>query len=138
MKILGVFFFAAVAAATLTCGAANAQTPGGLPAQNFYFDDSAWPLPEEGAPTALRLTGMPSAHAVWMAFSRYDDGKSATDSPVMVLMEGFTVKWSAPGGCSYELQLVNSNSPQINMSKPRTFCALVPGKKVIFKILALP
>jgi hypothetical protein len=138
MKILGVFFFAAVAAATLTCGAANAQTPGGLPAQNFYFDDSAWPLPEEGAPTALRLTGMPSAHAVWMAFSRYDDGKPATDSPVMVLMEGFTVKWSAPGGCSYELQLVNSNPPQINMSKPRTFCALVPGKKVIFKILALP
>jgi hypothetical protein len=132
-------FAAIVSAATILGGAtAIAQSPNAVPAQNFYYDDSAWPLPEEGASTALRLTGMPSAHAAWMAFSRYDDGKPATDSPVMVLMEGFTVKWTAPGGCNYELQLVNSNPPQINMSKPRSICALAPGKKVIFKILALP
>lgn len=138
MKLSDAFFFAAVTAATLSCAAAIAQTPGGLPAQNFYYDDAAWPLPEEGASTALRLTGMPSAHAVWMAFSRYDDGKPVTESPVMALMEGFTVKWTAPGGCGYELLLVNSNPPQINMSKPRSMCALAPGRKVIFKILALP
>ena len=132
--------FALVVSAMTVLGGATAfaQAPGALPAQNFYYDSSAWPLPDEGASTALRLSGMTSVHAVWMAFSRYDDGKPVTDSPVIALLEGSTIEWTAPGGCSYQLQLVNSNPPQINMSKPRSICALAPGRKVIFKIFALP
>jgi hypothetical protein len=124
--------------AAIVYGAVNAQAPNALPAQNFYYDDSAWPLPDENTPTALKLTGMTSVHAVWMTFSRYDDGKPVTDGPVFALIEGSTVDWTAPGGCTYRLQLVNANPPLVNMTKPRSFCALAPGKKVIFKILALP
>jgi carboxypeptidase C (cathepsin A) len=138
MKHSRAIVLAALAATTLICGAAGAQTPASLPAQNFYYDDSAWPLPAEGATTALRLTGMTSAHAVWMTFSRFEGGKPVTDSPVIVLLEGSTVKWNPPGGCSHQLQLVNSNPPQINMTRPSSMCALNPGTKVIFKILALP
>jgi hypothetical protein len=138
MKFSYAVAFAAMTAATLLGGAAGAQTPNAQPAQNFYYDDSAWPLPAEGATTALRLSGMTSVHAVWMTFSRYDGSKPVTDSPVITLMEGSTLKWTAPGGCSYEIELVNANPPQINMKKPYSICALNPGAKVIFKVLALP
>ena len=37
----------------------------------------------------------------------------------------------------YELQLVNANPPVINMNKPPAMCALRPGAKVIFRILAI-
>ena len=138
MKISRAYVYAAMAAATLLGGGAGAQSPAAMPAQNFYFDDSAWPLPDEHKATALRLTGMHSVHAVWMTFSRFDGGKPVTDSPVIALLEGSTHQWTAPGGCTYELQLVNADPPLINMKKLSWVCALNPGAKVIFKILAAP
>ena len=136
MNVTNVFVCAAMSAAMLLSVSASAQAPNALPAQNFYYDDAEWPLPNERA-SALRLTGMTSVHAVWMSFTRYTDGKPMLDSPIIPLLEGSTVKWSAPGGCTYELQLVNANPPFINMSK-RQICTLNQGAKVIFRILALP
>src|SRR5450432_3777693 len=110
MNLTNASVLAAAAAAMLLSVSADAQAPNALPAQNFYFDDAEWPLPNERT-SALRLTGMTSVHAVWMTFSRYAGGKPVTDSPIITLLDGSTVKWSAPGGCTYELQLVNSNPP---------------------------
>jgi hypothetical protein len=129
--------YAAIAITALP-GGTGAQSPTAVPAQNFYYDNSAWPLPDENRATALRLSGMTSAHAVWMTFSRFDGGKPVTDSPVIALLEGSTHNWIAPGGCTYELQLVNANPPQINMKKLSSICVLNAGAKVIFKILAAP
>ncbi len=109
-----------------------------LSGQNYYYDDAVWPLPPDGETTALRLSGMKSAHAVWMTFSKFVDGKTVTDAPVITLLEGSTLRWTAPGGCSFELSLVNSNPPQINMRRPSSICSLLPGAKVIFKVLATP
>lgn len=136
MKLVNLFVFAAMTAAMLLSVSAAAQTPNPLPAQNFYYDDVAWPLPDERT-SALRLSGMTSVHAVWMAFTKYAGGKPVMDSPVITLLEGSTVKWSAPGGCTYELQLVNANPPLINMNK-RQICMLDAGAKVFFRILATP
>jgi hypothetical protein len=130
MKLSGVLIFAAITTAMLASGPASAQTP------NFYYDDTPWPLPGEGT-SAFKLSGMKSVHAVWMAFTRYADGKPVMDSPVITLLEGSTAKWSAPGGCTYELQLVNANPPLINMTK-RQICMLDNGGKVVFRILAAP
>jgi hypothetical protein len=136
MNLTNAFFFAVIAGAMLFSVAAGAQAPNALPAQNFYFDDAEWPLPNERA-SALRLTGITSVHAVWMSFTRYAGGKPVMDSPVIALLPGSTVKWSPPGGCEYELQLVNANPPLINMTK-RQICMLEAGSKVIFRILAAP
>jgi hypothetical protein len=137
MNRTNAFIFAVVIAAMLPGAPASAQSPNVLPAQNFYFDDSEWPLPDDNRTSALRLTGMRSVHAVWMSFTRYAGGKPMMDSPVITLLEGSTVKWNAPGGCTYELQLVNANPPLINMSK-RQICMLDSGAKAIFRILAAP
>jgi hypothetical protein len=136
MKHANAFIFAVMTAAMLPGAAARAQSTA-LPAQNFYFDNSEWPLPESERTSALRLTGMNSVHAVWMSFTKYAGGKPMMDSPVFMLLEGSTVKWNAPGGCNYELQLVNANPPLINMTK-RQICTLDSGAKVIFRILAAP
>ncbi len=137
MRISSAVVIAALAAATLPGATASAQKAKTLPVQNFYFDDYEWPLPGEGT-TTMTLTGMKSVHAVWMTFTRYADGKPVTDSPVITLFEGSTIKWAAPqGGCNYELQLVNSNPPVINMNKPPAMCNLRLGAKAIFRILAI-
>lgn len=128
----------ALGVSCLLGGVAGAQTGKRLPAQNFYYDDAEWPLPPDGGSTTLTLNGMSSAHAVWMTFSRYTDGKTVTDAPTLTLLEGSTIKWIAPAGCAFELQLVNSNPPVINMRRPSAMCALNPNAKVIFKILAAP
>jgi hypothetical protein len=66
---------------------------------------------------------MKSAHAVWMAFTQYTDGKPMLDSAVMTLLPGSTMRWTAPqGSCTYELELVNANPPLINMKKPSSMC----------------
>jgi hypothetical protein len=130
MKLSSAVVFAAVTAAALAGGPAGAQSP------NFYYDDTPWPLPNENT-SGFRLTNMKSAHAVWMSFTRYADGKPMMDSPVITLLPGSTVNWSAPGGCTYELQLVNADPPMINMTK-RQRCMLDAGQKVIFRILAAP
>jgi hypothetical protein len=130
MKFSGACVFAAITAAMLLSGLASAQSP------NSYYSDTPWPVPSEGT-SAFRLTGMKSVHAVWMAFTKYADGKPVMDSPVITLLEGSTIKWSPPGGCVYELQLVNSDPPVINMTK-RQICMLDNGGKVIFRILAAP
>jgi hypothetical protein len=138
MKFSGAIVLAAMTATTLLYGAAGAQTPQTLPAQLYYYDDYEWPLPDEGT-TTMALGGMKSVHAVSMTFSRYSDGKPVTDSAVFTLLEGSTMRWSAPqGGCTYVLQLVNGNQPAISMTKPTSMCSLRPGAKVIFKILATP
>ncbi len=136
MKILNAFVGIAIAATTLFGELAHAQTPAGA---NSYYADTPWPLPADGATSAFRLTGMKSAHAVWMAFTRYTDGKPLLDSPVITLLPGSTTRWTAPqGGCAYELELVNSNPPLINMKKPSSMCSLQPGAQAIFRILAAP
>jgi hypothetical protein len=137
MNHTNAIVFALVIAALLPGASASAQSSNVLPVQNFYFDDSEWPLPEEGHTSALRLTGMHSVHAVWMSFTRYTGGKPMMDSPVITLLAGSTVRWNAPGGCAYELQLVNADPPLINMSK-RQICMLDSGAKAIFRILAAP
>jgi hypothetical protein len=138
MKLSNALVIAVMTTTALYGVRVGAQSANGLPAQNFYYDNSAWPLPEENKPTALRLAGMNSVHAVMMTFSHYEGGKPVTGSPIITLLEGSTANWNPPGGCSYELQLVNENPPVINMRKTSFFCALLPGAKVIFKILALP
>ena len=141
MRISNAVVSAAMAAAMMLGGTASAQKGTALPAQNFYFNDYEWPLPAEGATattTTMTLTGMKSAHAVIMSFTRYTDGKPMPEAPVVTLLEGSTAKWTAPqGGCNFELQLVNANPPVINMNKPPAMCALRPGAKVIFRILAI-
>ena len=136
MKLTNAFVCAGMTAAMLLSVSASAQSSNALPAQNFYYDDTVWPLPNDRT-SELRLTGMTSVHAVWMSFTRYADGKPVMNSPVITLLEGSTAIWTAPGGCNYELQLVNSNPPVINMTK-RQLCALDLGAKVIFRILAAP
>ncbi len=138
MKLSTMFALAAIAATAMTGGTVNAQTPKILPVQNyFYYDDYEFPLPDEGM-TTMKLTGMKSAHAVWMTFTRYSDGKPTADGPVVTLLEGSTAKWTAPqGGCNYELQLVNANPPVINLFKPPAMCNLRLGAKVIFRIMAI-
>lgn len=118
--------------------AVPAKKPAAVPAQNyFYFDNYEWPLPSEGT-TTMTLTGMKSAHAVMMSLTRYADGKPMPESPVITLLEGSTAKWTAPqGGCNFEVQLVNSNPPVINMMKPPAICNLRSGAKAIFRILAI-
>ena len=137
MNLKNAFVFAVMTAAMLLSTYARAQAPNVLPAQNFYFNDSEWPLPDNDRTSALRLTGMRSVHAVWMSFTRYAGGKPMMDGPVITLLEGSTAKWNSPGGCAYELQLVNANPPLINMSK-RQICMLDSGTKAIFRILAAP
>ena len=134
MKSISAFMVTAFIATTVLGGVALAQMPG-----SSYYDSTPWPLPVEGATSAFKLTGMTSAHAVWMSFTRYTDGKPAMDSPVIVLLPGSTAKWSAPeGGCNYDLELVNANPPLITMKKPWSMCSLKPGAQVIFRILAAP
>ena len=126
----------ALLASLLIVDTAVAQTPKILQAQHFYYDDYEWPVPGEGT-TTMTLTGMKSVHVVWLTFVRYTDGKPV-DGPVITLLEGSKVKWAPQGGCTYELQLVNSNPPVINMNKPPAMCSLRPGAKAIFKVLAAP
>ena len=136
MKFYRAIAFATIAAAALVSGNAFAQKAKAAPAQTFYYDDYEWPLPGEGT-TTMTLNGMKSVHAVWMTFARYVGGSDMPDAPVITLMEGSTIKWAAPqGGCVYQLQLVNSNPPVINLIKPPSMCAQKPGAKVIFKVLA--
>ena len=137
MKLANAFVCAVMTAALLFGTSASAQSPNVLPAQNFYYDNSEWPLPDNDHTSALRLSGMNSVHTVWMSFTKFAGGKPVMDSPVITLLEGSTVRWNAPGGCAYELQLVNSNPPLINMNK-RQICTLDSGAKVIFRILAAP
>jgi hypothetical protein len=112
----------------------HAQTAG-----NVYYDATPWPLPADGGTSAFRLTGMTSVHAVWIAFNNYVGDKPIADSPVITLLPGSVVKWSAPqGGCNYELELINANPPLINMRKPSAMCSLRPGAQAIFKIFAAP
>jgi hypothetical protein len=134
MKLVTAFLVTTFSAGVLFGATAIAQSPG-----NSYYDSTPWPLPGEGGTSAFKLTGMTSAHAVWMSFTRYTDGKPMTDSPVITLLPGSTIKWSAPeGGCNYELELVNANPPLITMKKPWSMCSLKPGAQVIFRILAAP
>jgi hypothetical protein len=134
MKLVTAFLVTAFAATTLPGGTATAQTPG-----NSYYDSTPWPLPVEGGTSAFKLTGMTSAHAVWMSFTQYVGGKPVMDSPIITLLPGSTAQWSAPeGGCNYDLELVNANPPTINMKKPWSMCSLKPGAQVIFRILAAP
>ena len=134
MKFLTVFLVTTFTATMLPGASAIAQTPG-----SNYYDSTPWPLPVEGGTSAFKLTGMTSAHAVWMSFTRYTDGKPMMDSPVITLLPGSTAKWSAPeGGCGYDLELVNANPPYINMKKPWSMCSLKPGAQVLFRILAAP
>jgi hypothetical protein len=136
MKIANALIVAALAATTLPDGVARAQTAA---TGNVYYDSTPWPLPVEGGTSAFKLTGMTSVHAVWMSFTRYTDGKPLMDSPVITLLPGSTIKWSAPeGGCNYDLELVNANPPLITMKKPWSLCSLKPGAQVIFRILAAP
>jgi len=138
MKIANALIITALAATTLLGGAAGAQTPGNAPA-NVYYDSTPWPLPGDGGTSAFKLSTMTSAHAVWMSFTRYTDGRPLMDSPVITLLPGTTVKWTAPeGGCNYELELVNSDPPLINMKKPSSICSLKQGAQAIFRILAAP
>ena len=139
MKIASALTIASLAAITLLGEATSAQTPAGTSGRTVYYDDTPWPLPGDGATSAFRLTGMTSVHAVMLSFTQYVGGKPAMDSPVITLLPGSTVKWSAPeGGCSYELELVNANPPAINMKKPSSMCSLRPGAQVIFRIFAAP
>ena len=51
-----------------------------------------------------------------------------------------SVKWSAPqGGCIYDIELVNSNPPVINMRKSSWMpCNATPATHALFRILATP
>jgi hypothetical protein len=132
MKHINALLVAALAAGTLPGGTASAQTPA-----TSYYDSTPWPLPVEGGTSAFKLTGMTRAHAVWMSFTQYVGGKPVMDSAVITLLPGSTVTWSAPdGGCNYDLELVNTNPPVINMKKPWSMCSLKPGAQVIFRIFA--
>jgi hypothetical protein len=137
MKFSDAIVVAMITAAAMVAGNACAQTAKVVPARIFYYDDYEWPLPGDGA-TPMTLNGMTSVHAVWMTFSRYAGGSGLPDGPVITLLAGSTVKWSAPqGGCNYELQLVNANPPVINLIKPSSMCAQKSGAKVIFKVMAI-
>jgi hypothetical protein len=126
-----------ITAAAMVAGNACAQNAKVVPAQIFYYDDYEWPLPGEGT-TPMTLNGMKSVHAVWMTFARYAGGNDQMDAPVITLLEGSTIKWSAPqGGCNYQLQLVNANPPVINLIKPSSMCAQKPGARVVFKVMAI-
>lgn len=119
--------------------AAQAQSEPTTAAGNFYFENTPWPLPGDGT-SALKLSGMTSAHAVMLAFTSYPGGKPMMDSPVMTLLPGSIVKWSAPqGGCIYDIELVNSNPPVINMRKSSWIpCNSTPATHALFRILATP
>ena len=139
MKTLTTIATAAFALAAVIGGIAISQPAYSQPAGALYYDQTPWPLPDDNSVSAFKLNGMTSAHAVWMAFTNYAGEKPALDSPVMTLLAGSTVRWSAPqGGCTYELELVNANPPVINMKKPYSICSLKPGAQVLFRIYAAP
>jgi hypothetical protein len=127
---------AVMIAATMLGGTASAQKGNALPGQNFYFNDYEWPLPAERT-TTMTLNGMKSVHAVIMSFTRYTDTNPVQDQPNLTILEGSAVRWTPPQGCPYELQLVNSNPPVINMTKVPGMCNLKTGAKVIFRVLAI-
>src|SRR3954464_11364293 len=120
MKVINAFLATTFSGAILFAASAIAQSPG-----NSYYDSTPWPLPGEGGTSAFRLTGMTSAHAVWMSFTQYVGGKPMMDSEVITLLPGSTARWNAPeGGCGYELELVNASPPVINMKKQWSMCSL--------------
>src|SRR3954467_413481 len=77
MKVINAFLATTFSGAMLFAASAIAQSPG-----NSYYDSTPWPLPGEGGTSAFRLTGMTSAHAVWMSFTQYVGGKPMMDSEV--------------------------------------------------------
>jgi len=128
---------ALLAAAALLAGPAAAQKAKVVPGPVFYYNDYEWPLPVEGT-TTMKLNGMKSAHAAWISVLRYSAGPPVEDAPVITLLEGSKARWTAPqGGCNYELQLINSNPPVINMTKPPAVCLTRAGAKVVFKVVAV-
>ena len=133
------FFPLIIAALIAAAPAAQAQSEPTTTAGNFYFENTPWPLPGDGT-SALKLSGMTSAHAVMLAFTSYPGGKPMMDSPVMTLLPGSIVKWSAPqGGCIYDIELMNSNPPVINMRKSSWMpCNATPATHALFRILATP
>lgn len=139
MKSFAAILIAVSVASALSAATARAQAQPTTTAGNYYYDATPWPLPVDGV-SAFRLTGMTSAHAVVLAFTQYPGGKPAMDSPVMTLLPGSIAKWTAPqGGCAYELELVNSNPPVINMRKSAWLpCASTPATHALFRILATP
>ena len=150
-----VKFVYAVAALVTTCGAAMAATDAEQMAR--FKDGNQWGAPAGNLNQTrystlkdINTTNVKDLSMIWAQSSgtlrghegqplviENVGGKPMMDSPVIILLEGSTTKWSAPGGCTYELQLVNSNPPVINMTK-RQICMLDSGGKVVFRILAAP
>src|ERR1700675_4060263 len=123
MKLSIAIAVATMVAAALPAGSASAQTSKVAPAQMFFDGSYEWPLPADGKPTSLELTGLKTAHGAWLRFAKFQNGAAARAPQVISLMEGVMVKWGEPMNCVYELRLVAS-PPAITMTKSPGACAL--------------
>ena len=126
----GVAFICAIAA-----GHAGAQQV--INTQAYFNDALEVAMPPDGTTTTLPLTGLKSAHAAWVTFIKFTEGKPVDDAQVMSIMQGVTVKWAGTrDNCIYELRLVPS-PPALTINKTSGMCNLKPPGNAVFRVLAM-